>query len=100
MRGRNALGDTLGRRSRQARILVKTCFLSCYLRTPQEIAGRRSRQAMISFGTSISPYFHFCVRDRNILGDTLERRSRQVKILFETFFFMLHESATRNRRKA
>ena len=39
-----------------------------------DTVGRRSRQAIISIGTSIFPYFHFCVRDRNIFEDTVGRR--------------------------
>ena len=56
----------------------------CYMTTLQKNVGRCSRQAMILIGTSISPYFHFCVRDRNIFGDTVGRRSRQAKVLIGT----------------
>ena len=32
----------------------------------------------------MSPYFHYCVRDRNILVDTIGRHSRQAKVLIGT----------------
>ena len=52
--------------------------------TIQKIVGRRSRLAKTLIGTSICPYFHFCVRGMNGLGDTLGRRSRLANILIGT----------------
>ena len=50
-----------------------------------DTVGRHSRQAKVLIGTSMSLYFHFfCVRGRNILGDTAGRRSRQAEISIGT----------------
>ena len=100
-RDRNILGDTLGRRSRQAGIFLK--LLLCYMRTLQEIVGRRSRQARILIGALISPYFRICVRDRNALGDTVGRHRQQVRIFIETllcYMSTLREISGRRSRQA